>query len=178
MTTQDAAFEELLTTTAEIARPQVTVDGEGSPMTPVYAATGGSARVRIAPARSTSEDGLLGRTEDVTHVIWAEPADIRMGDRLVTRPLETELSEEVASGDVVLPVNRTEGLREGQTVEVDAEQATVIAVGSNALTVDPGLADGYEAGTTVRLVVTYEVLGVEDVAGMGHHLRITAEDGG
>jgi predicted RecA/RadA family phage recombinase len=174
----DATLEDLLTATAMIARPRVELDADGGPRTPVYEATGESARVRITPARSASRDGLLGRVEDVTHVIYTEPADIRMGDRLVTRPRAAALSEDVEAGVTVLPVDATEEIRDGETVEIGAEERLVVAVTEESVTVASALAGGYEEGEAVRVVVRYEVLGVEDAGGMGHHLRLTAAEGG
>lgn len=178
MAEADATFEALLTATAQITRPRVDLDAEGGPKTPVYEPTGESVRVRIVPARSGSEDDLLGRTEDVTHVIYAMPADIRMGDRLVTRPVTTALSEDVDAGATALPVADTDGILDGQRVEIGPEELTVTAVSGNALSVTPALASGYEEGEAVSVVMRHEVLGVEDAAGMGHHLKMTVGTGG
>lgn len=174
MTGMDATFSRLLTATAEITRPDVELDADGGPKTPAYHATGESARVRITPARAGSEDGLLGRTEEVTHVIYAPPADIRMGDRLVTRPVTTVLTADVEAGETELPVARTAGIRDGQSVQIGAEEPTVMSVTAEAIVVTPGVASAHEEGEAVSVVERYEVLGVEDAAGMGHHLRLTA----
>lgn len=170
----DATFEALMTDTAEIARPTVSLDGEGGPKTPVYEPTGESAPVRVTPARSGSEDALLGRTEDVDYVIYATPADIRVSDRLITRPIRTVLSDDVDAGATELPVTSTSGILDGQRVEIGEEEMTVTGVGAEALTVTPAIAQGYDEGEAVSVVVRYEVLGVEDAAGAGHHLRVTA----
>ena len=170
----DASFEALLTETAQIARPDVELDGDGGPKTPTWELTGESVRVRIAPARSGSDDGLLGRTEDVTHVIYATPADIRVADRLITRPVTTALSDDVAAGATELPVSTTAGIRDGQRIEIGDEELTVTAVGTETIGVTPGAASDYEQGEAVCVVVRYEVLGVADAAGVGHHLRLTA----
>ncbi|MFP4250394.1 MAG: hypothetical protein ACLFU7_12090 [Armatimonadota bacterium] len=174
----DATFEDLLTATATIARPRVELDADGGPTTPVYEPTGESARVRITPARSASRDGLLGRVEDVTHVIYTEPADIRLGDRLVTGRVAAALSEDVEPGATVLPVRSSGEIRDGERVEVGAEERLVVAVTEESVTVASALAEGYEEGEAVRVVVRYEVLGVEDAGGMGHHMRLTAVEGG
>ncbi len=170
----DSVFADLMTGTAEVARPTVELDGDGGPKTPTYDMTGQSVRVRVTPARSTSEDDLLGRMKDTTHVIYAEPADIRMGDRLVTRPVTTVLTEDVVAGDSVLRVRSTTGMRDGQTVVIGGEEKTVLSVGAETLTVTPVMAGDRDEGEAVSVVVRYEVLGVEDAAGMGHHLRVTA----
>lgn len=178
MSGTDATFEALLTGTAQIARPSVALDGEGGPRTPVYAPTGESARVRITPARSGSSDGLLGRTEEATHVIYARPADIRVADRLVVRPVTATLSEDVEARATELPVTSVEGFRDGQRVEIGDEELTVTAVSANVLAVTPGVAEAYEKGEAVSVLARYEVLGVEDAAGAGHHLRIMATTAG
>ena len=131
-------------------------------------------RVRITPAHCGSEDDLLGRTEEVEHVIYAMPADIRMGDRLVVRPVTTTLTEDVDADATALPVSSTAGVVDGQRVEVGDEELTVTAVSAEAVTVTPGVAEGYNEGEAVSVVVRYEVLGVEDAAGVGHHLRVMA----
>jgi len=178
MAGMDRTFAGLLTATAEVMRPTVELDAEGGPKTPVYEKTGQSVRVRITPARSSSEDDLLGRTEDVTHVVYAEPADIRVADRLVTRPVTTALNEDVDAGATVLPVTSTAGIRDGQTVEIGGDEATVLEVETDALTVAPGVSVAYDEGEDVCVVERYQVQGVEDAAGMGHHLRVTVADGG
>ncbi|MGI5820362.1 MAG: hypothetical protein ACOX9R_19920 [Armatimonadota bacterium] len=172
----DATFRGLLLATAEITRPDVTLDAEGGPRTPTYHPTGASARVRITPARAGSEDGLLGRMEEVTHVIYAMPADIRIGDRLVTRPVTTALSEDVEAGETELPVACTDGIRDGGRVRVGGDELTVMSVTAGAVVVRPGVAIACEEGEAVSVVERYEVLGVKDAAGMGHHLRLTATD--
>jgi hypothetical protein len=178
MSGTDATFEDLMTGMAQVARPTVELDGDGGPKTPVYESTGESVRVRIVPAHASSEDGLLGRVEDVTHVIYAMPADIRVADRLVTHPVATKLSEDVEAMATELPVVSTNGFQDGQRVLIGGEELTVTGVGAEALTITPILAQGYDEGEAVTVAIEYEVLGVEDAAGMGHHLRITAREWG
>jgi hypothetical protein len=172
----DATFEALLTEIAQIARPVVLLDADGGPATPIYEPTGESVRVRIAPARAGSRDGLLGRTEEATHVIYAAPADLRVADRLIVRPVVTSLSADVEAGASVLPVTATEGLRDGQRVEIGGEELTVAAVGAGEIRVTPAVTSDYEAGEALSVVVRYEVLGVADEAGAGHHLRLGATE--
>ena len=172
----DATFEALMTESAQIARPVVLLDADGGPATPIYEPTGESVRVRIAPARAGSRDGLLGRTEEATHVIYATPEDVRVADLLIVRPMVTSLSADVDAGVSVLPVTATEGLLDGQRVEIGDEELTVAAVGAGEIHVTPALAGEYEAGEALTLVVRYEVLGVADEAGVGHHLRLSATE--
>ena len=172
----DATFEALLTEIAQIARPVVLLDADGGPATPIYEPTGESVRVRIAPARAGSRDGLLGRTEEATHVIYAAPADLRVADRLILRPVTTALSDDVEAGASVLPVAATEGLRDGQRVEIGDEELTVASVGAAEIRVTPAVTRDYEAGEAVSVVVRYEALGVADEAGAGHHRRLTATE--
>lgn len=170
----DATFEALMTLTAEIARPRVDLDDDGGPKTPVFEATGESVRVRITPARSGSEDALLGRIEDADHVIYAMPADVRMGDRLVVRPVATALSECVDGGATELPVVSTDGIRDGQRIEIGDDELTVTGVDAARVSVTPGVEAAHEEGEAVRVVVRYGVMGVEEAVGVRHHLRITA----
>ena len=171
----DAAFNELLTETAEIERAVVELDSEGGPKRPTYERIGEMVRVRIADLRDVSEKGLLGRIEDVTHVIYARIAEVRVSDRLMTRTQMTALAEDVEAGATLLPVESPDGFREAQCVEIGTEQMTVRSVGDGTLTVTPVTELAYEAGEKVHLIERYAVLAVRDAAGAGHHLRIVAK---
>ncbi len=170
----DATFVALLDQTAQIARPVVELSGDGVPKTPTYEATGECVPMRVTPGSGDSEDDLLGRVADATHVIYTTPADIRVADLLVTRPVTTALSDDVQAGDTALPVEDTDGIVDGQRVEIGQEELEVQTVGADAVTVTTGLEQGYEEEEPLSVIVRYEVLGVEDEAGAGHHLRIAA----
>ncbi|MGD9495694.1 MAG: hypothetical protein AB7Y46_05225 [Armatimonadota bacterium] len=172
----DAVFRELLSETAAIMRPRVTVDGEGVPATPRYEQVSAAVPARIMPRSTASEDDLLGRMEDITHLAFLEPADLRPSDRLVTRPVATALAEDVWAGASVLPVASSEGFRDGQSVEVGEEERIVTAVAAGALTVAPALAEAHEAGEAVRVLRRFEVIEVVDEAGAGHHLRAVVRE--
>lgn len=171
----DGVFRELLTETAMVERPVVELDGEGAPRTPRYEELAAGVGVRLAPARTVSEDGLLGRTEDVAQVAYLEPMDLRPADRLVTRPVATALSADVEAGATELPVADTIGLLEGQSVEVGAgdvlEEHVVAQVSVGTVTLARGLAQEHLEGEPVRVVRRYEVIEIADEAGAGHHLR-------
>ena len=171
----DAVFDGLLTETAEIERPEVGLDVEGGPQTPTYQATGETVRVRTADARILSERGLLGRTEDVTHVVYAQISDLRHGDRLLTRPWTTVLTEDVETGVTLLRMVSTEGLRDGQRVALGGQELTVLAVECDQIRVTPATGASYEAGESVTVLERYLVMAVEDAAGAGHHLRVAAK---
>lgn len=170
----DAVFMELLTETATVLRPRVALDDDGAPKTPAYERTGDEVRLRVMPGRIASADGLLGRTEDATRVVYAEMADLRPADRLEARPVRTELADDADAGETTLPVESVAGLLDGQRVVVGDEEVTLVAVGVDEVTVTPGLAADHEAGEAVEVLVRYEVLTVEDEAGAGHHLRLRA----
>ena len=103
----DAIFRELLTQMATIARPRVELDGEGAPKTPAYEAIEDGVAARIGRARTASADDLLGRDEDVTHVAYLEPTDLRPSDRLVMRTAEASLVADADAGETVLSVSST-----------------------------------------------------------------------
>ncbi|MEA3400640.1 MAG: hypothetical protein U9R79_05275 [Armatimonadota bacterium] len=170
----DATFRELMTGEAAVMRPDVDLDGEGGLKTPVYEEVQSGVRVRIARARTDSEDDLLGRAEDISHVAYGEVVDVRPADRLVTRPVQTALAEDVESGATELPVASTDGLHDGQDVEIGAivEERVITVVGASSITVSPALEAEHSAGEAVRVVEQYEVVAVEDAAGAGHHLRM------
>lgn len=171
----DGVFRELLTATATVERPVVELDGDGAPRTPRYEEVVAGVAVRLAPARTVSEDDLLGRAEEVTLIAYLEPMDLRPGDRLVTRPVATVLSEDVAAGATEPAVADTTGLLEGQRVEVGAgtgrEEHVIAVVGAGTVTLAEGLAREHAEGETVRVVRRHEVIEVADEVGAGHHLR-------
>ncbi len=176
----DAIFRELLTEMATLARPRVELDAEGGPRTPTYDEVATGVAVRIAPAATASEDDLLGRTEEVTHVAYLEPIDLRPSDRLVTHPVATTLAEDVEAGAMTLPVASVAGFLDGQSVEIGSgggvEERVVVTVGSDELSVADGLDAGHGEGAPVRVVRRFEVIAVEDEAGMGHHLRAAVRE--
>ena len=176
----DTVFRELLTEVATIARPRVELDGEGAPKTPSYEAIEHGVAVRVGGARTASDDDLLGRDEDVTHVAYLEPTDLRPSDRLEIRTAESSLAAGADAGETVLSVSSTDGFVEGACVVIGvnatAEEQIVASAGGQVLVIAEGLARGHEAGESVGIVERFEVIAVEDEAGEGHHLRAVVRE--
>ncbi len=176
----DDTFLALLTGSAEVLRPEVALSSDGAPMTPTYERAMTGLRVRMAPAGTLSDDGLLGRRESVTHVVYAEPADVRASDRLVLRPETWTLAADAPAGSDLLSFGALEAPVEGQCLEVGSgdtmETVTVREVEDGTVYVTPALTCDHLEGDPVVAVDRYEVIEVEDVAGAGHHLRLLARE--
>ncbi len=178
----DQTFGNLLIHQVEIGRPRVELDIDGSPATPVFDVVEPALPCRLAPARNTSEDNLLGRAEEATHVLYAEPADLRAGDRVCLRPVTTTLTEDASAGGTTIAVQSAEGLSTSSEVEIgsgeETEERAVVDAGPSEIEVAPALDQDHEAGEPVSVVRRYHVLTVQDEAGAGHHvkavLRVTA----
>ena len=172
---RDASFRKLLIEEVIVRRPSVELGPEGVPYTPTYADVADSVRVRVMPASAVSEDDLLGRLEEATHVLYVEPFDLRENDRIVVRPAATALTEDVQQGATTLPVKSVGGMLEGAQVEIGVgsvrELRTIVGVGCGELEVAPELQEAHEQDEPVSMVRKYDVLTVSDEAGTGHHLR-------
>jgi len=171
----DANFKDLLIEEIVVERPVVELDAEGMPQTPRYEKVAGEVAGRVMPFSAVSEDGLLGRLDDATHVLYVEPLDLRPNDRVVSCPISTSLAADVAQGDATLPVASVAGITDGMQVEVGAEGSaevrTVIEVGVNEILIAPELVSPHAEGEPVSVVRRYDVLVIRDEAGAGHHLR-------
>jgi len=172
---RDANLRELLIEEVTVRRPSVELGPEGVPHTPIYEDVTDNVRVRVMRASAASKDGLLGRLDDATHVLYAEPLDLRANDRIVLRPAATTLTEGVEQGDTTLPVASVSGMLEDAEVEIGTgsgrEARTLVGIGPAELLVAPELDASHEVGEAVSVVRKYDVLTVSDEAGTGHHLR-------
>ncbi len=172
---RDDVFRSMLVHEAQIGRARVELDIDGAPLTPVFDPVLSDLQCRVTPARQVSDDDLLGRSAEATHWLYCEPVDLRVGDRVWLRPVQTLLTEAVEAGHAMLCVDDTSGLRVGGAVEVgsggEAEERIVASVGVDLIVVTPAVSEEHEAGETVSVLRTYEVLTVDDEAGLGHHLK-------
>jgi len=171
----DANFQGLLADEVLIRRPAVELDVEGAPQTPTYEQVADGVRARVMPGSAASEDDLLGRLDEATHVLYTQSLDLRTNDRIVVRPVTTELTEDVETGETILPVASTVGMWDSAQVEIgseaDREVRTIIEVRVGELVIASGLDAAHEKGEPVSMVRYYDVLVIQNEAGAGHHLR-------
>lgn len=178
----DQAFANLLIHRVEIGRPKIELDFDLAPETPTFEIVAAALPCRIAPAKNVSQDDLLGRTEQATHVLYAEPTDLRAKDRVSLRPVSTALTEDAGVGETILTVQSADGFNTGIEVEIGSgettEERTITSIDTDEIEVAPALDHDQQAGEPVSVVEQYLVLSVQDEAGAGHHvkavLRVTA----
>jgi len=177
---RDEVFGALLVHELELRRPRVELDADGAPGTPLFDTVASEVRCRLTPARAASEDGLLGRCGEATHVVYLEPMDLRVADRMVLRPVQTVLAGDAPAGAQELEVESGSGLVVGAAIEVGsgqgAEGNAIAAVTETTIGLKSALEGDHQAGEAVSLVRQYEVLAVADEAGMGHHLRAVVRE--
>ena len=171
----DQVFNSLLIHRAEIGRPKVELDFDGSPGTPTFSTVVTQLPCRIAPAKNVSDDDLLGRSEETTHVLYANPTDIRANDRVSLRLVKASLAEDASAGESILIVQTTNELNTGIKVEIGSglttEERTITSVTTDEIEVAPPLNQDHPTGEPVSVVQKYHVLTVEDEAGAGHHVK-------
>jgi hypothetical protein len=182
MAMTDQVFRNLLIHRVEVGRPRVELDFDGSPETPTFDTVAAALPCRLTPARNVSEDDLLGRAEEATHVLYAEPTDLRAGDRIRLRPVNTTLAEDAGAGETVLMVQTPDELNVGIEVEIGSgqstEERTITNVGTEEIEVAPALDQDHQTGEPVSVVRQYHVLTVQDEAGAGHHVKAALRYGG
>ena len=178
----DQVFRNLLIHRAEIGRPRVELDFDGSPVTPAFDEVEAALPCRLAAVKNVSEDDLLGRAEEATHVLYAEPTDLRAGDRIRLRPVNTTLVEDAGTGETLLAIDSTDELKVGIEVEIGSgqstEEHTITNVGTEEIQVAPPLDQDHQTGEPVSIVRQYHVLTVQDEAGARHHVKAALRYGG
>lgn len=176
----DQVFGGLLVHEAEVRRPRVELDQDGVPKTPVFEPLVPCVACRLVPARAVSDDDLLGRTQDASHVLYVEPMDLRVADQAVLRPTRTALSEDAMAESHELEVLDSSGLLAGLEIEVgssgSAETNMIAEVAGTTIVLRDGLGAEHEAGEAVSVLRHYEVLAVQDECGIGHHLRAVVKE--
>lgn len=136
-----------------------------------------SVKAMVQPVRAGSSAGLLGRFPESTHVAYLAQAEgLQTGDELVRVHGRTQLLEAAARGAQELKVADASGLvagadlglGEGLTQEVQR----VAAVEGDTVQLAGALREVQGEGTQVAGLQRFEVLGVEDESGRGHHVRV------
>ena len=176
----DAVFRSLLVHQAQVERPSVGLDEEGAPATPVYRTLASGVVCRLEGLRAGSSDGLLGRLAEATHVLYLEPMDLRVADRVVMRPVQSQLVAEASAGTAEIELSSTKGMWAGAEIEVgsgaNAELNMIAEVSGSLARLRDALVTTHEAGEVVSVVRRYEVLSVQDETGVGHHLRAVVKE--
>ena len=173
---RDGSFLTLLRDVVSIRRPQVTVTALGTPRAPRYVPVTEDVPCRLQPLAANRAGTVLGQTEHATHAGYLEPADVRAGDLLVERVVRFELAEDVEAGSKGFVVSDEAGLARGLKVELGAGEGSELHLVTDGIggsvTVADAVSGDHPAGDPVYVVAVYEVCGVKDEAGQGHHLRL------
>ncbi len=171
----DYLFDEMLNRRANVTRPTVAVDGEGLAREPEYALAQAFVPLRLRPVRTMLDYGLLGKWPQATAVAYLRPGVAQALDRLGVIVGSTELAQPAASHATEMVVESAAGIAPGATLHLREAghfaEAVVAAVEGATVALREGLPAGFSAGAAVEVVTTYEVLGVEDPGGEGHHTR-------
>jgi hypothetical protein len=171
----DYLFAEVLNRQGSVSRAAVTVEAGGLAREAVYGLVQAAAPLRLRPVRGGLDDGLLGLWPSAGAVAYLAAGTLRARDRLgVVRAIE-ELAEDAEAGAVTLALGAGHGIVAGDRLHLrgGGRWAEVLVAGAEAeaVTLDLPLGEAWAKGAQVETVVAYEVLGVEDPAGAGHHQR-------
>ena len=174
----DYLFEEVLNRRGNVTRPVVEVGGEGLAREARYEAVGVAVALRVRPVRAALDHGLLGRWPQATTVLYLQPGQARALDRVGVVTGATELAEEVQEEATEISVASAGGIEVGARLHLregtSFAEVVVESVAGATLALREALETGFGAGASVETVVSYEVAGVEDAGGEGHHGRAAA----
>ena len=177
----DSTFRQLLRHEVTLQRPVSGTTAGGNVTGVTYEDVYADAQpARIVPVRTLLSGGILGAFPEATHVLYCEPLDLKAGYRVERELAATALAQAAQAGDEEIAVADDTGLQQGHVIELSAgevtEAAEVRGVGDDLLALAGPLAHGFSVGTPVRAALRYDVLGVEDEAGAGHHLRVVLRE--
>lgn len=171
----DPCLLALMRDVVSVRRPRVSQRGLGEVLTGVYELAASAVPCALQPRGPRPAETLVGGLEGATHACYLEPGDVRAGDLLTEAKVVDKLQAGVAAGATQVTV--TDGLlQSGDRMEVGlgecSELNSVVAVEGQVVTLGTALRAAHSAAEPVTAVVVYEVLGVEDQAGAGHHLKL------
>ena len=172
----DLIFEGLLEDTVNLSRPQIEVENDLQVAVPTYELVQVGLPGRVRPILVDIDRGLLGRFPRATAVGYLLMTDLQPNDRLAQVVASTVLTEEALNGVDTLTVAATDGFAAGyfaQLRDVAHWEEVVIAAVADEETLELAepLAVDFAENDVVEAVVSYEVLGVLDESGVGHHLK-------
>ncbi|MCE5216933.1 hypothetical protein LLH03_07855 [bacterium] len=171
----DPCLLALMRDVVSIRRPRVAQTGLGEVLTGVYELAATAVPCALQPRGAKAAETLVGRLEGATHACYLEPCDVQVGDLLTEAKVGDTLQVAVVAGQTQVTV-AVGLLQSGDRVEVGlgecSELNSVVAVDGQQVTLGTALRAAHSVAEPVTAVVVYEVLGVEDQAGAGHHLRL------
>lgn len=177
---RDECFAGLLDDMARILRPEVSLTGRGSPRSAVYRQVEGEVACAMQPVAGTLRETVIGRLERATHVAYMKPRDVRAGDVLAECLAQGSLAEGAGQGDGVIMVGEGMEVSRGDRLVVgegeEAELVVAVTVSGAEIGLMAPLSRGHEGDDAVTKVRGYEVVGVRDEAGVGHHLRVSLRE--
>jgi hypothetical protein len=180
-TVVDTVFAGLLEQAAALDRCVTNVGFEGGVAAPSYERYDGEVAARITPAGDARYRSILGEQTHVSHQGYlSSDHDVEVGDLLVWKIAETELSEAAAAGATAIIVASPTLFEAGQSIEVGTgttrEAALVAATSGENLTLAGDLVHAHDAGEKVVPVRQFEVLYVRRWPGVEHHLELALNE--
>ncbi len=178
---QDTVFAGLLKQDAALDRCVTTVGFEGSVAAPSYERYASEVAARITPASDGRYRSVLGEQTQVSHQGYTgSEYDVEIGDLLVWRTAETNLSEEAEAGAAEIIVDAPTLFEAGQIIEVGdgatREQMLVVEASGETLTLAVDLEFDHDAGEEVVPVRRFEVLYVRRWPGLDHHVELALNE--
>jgi len=132
--------------------------------------------VRLRPLTEASEMTIAGKLPSDATVGYCQVQDVRAGDVVCVIVAQTALVEEAEAGSSSLVVESTEGMGAGTTVALTGsgggELVTVAGVSGGNVALRAPLEGSYGIGEKAAAVRCYEVGGVIDEGGAGHHQKL------
>ncbi len=172
----DATFRGLLIHTAHIFRASVIPGIDLSLPTPAWQLVTTGIAVRLRPILAEMDATLMGKFPEVEVVGYCEPQDIRPVDRLCRIMSSTTLAVGAEAGEMSVEVEDAVQIAVGDSVSLigaeEGELAVVAGVEDNTVILNTPLRRSYSEGDELGVVECYEVLGVLDESGVGHHQKL------
>ena len=172
----DRIFEALLIHKVRILRPQTGSRRDRNLRQPAYVPVYPQAQKgRVMPLRVETEQTILGAFPGATHALFTGVLDIRPQYRVRRELAMTKLVEPTQPGILSAQLQTVSQVQPGQVLmlsfEGQTEAVSVESVSGSVVTLRQALDKGFPAGADVEVLEEYEVLGVEDEGGAGHHLK-------
>ncbi|NPV46502.1 MAG: hypothetical protein HPY69_06075 [Armatimonadetes bacterium] len=173
----DVALAALLEHDLGIERATVASGPELGVANPEYVLVA-SVKGLVQPAGATARSGLLGLYPESSHVVYLAGVvpEVAVGDLVVRRAAQGVLAEPLEVADQVIQVSGALSLLAGDEIEIGEgagrEVRRVAEWSGEGFLLERPVEVAHAEGSPVALRQRYEVLGVEDEAGLGHHRRV------
>lgn len=174
-------FTALLHHDVFIDRLKTAGNGNGPTGSPAFDRLAQLHHALIQPLRAQMLQGPAGRYPQATHRAYIHHGLVGAGDRLVRIMERTTLAEEaLADAQAIVVEGAGQHATPGARVEIgegeQVEQRIIQSREGDSLGLNQPTAHGYPSGTPVAVVAHYEVQGVEDEGGQGHHDRLAVRE--